>query len=229
MKHKFKYTLLVGTVWFLNMILLTPMTQGADVGYITFSSYRGESHDIYIIDTNGENLQNLTNTPNISESNPTWSPDGRYLAYNAYHQRNADIYVLDLETQTRRRLTDHLSEDRSPAWSPDGKWIAFISNRGTSYEIYRISPNGGNARRLTRLRNRDSFGPTWSPDSQRIAFYSADGREAHIYVMSADGKQLRQLARATSVLSIFKLAVIRICLKKCPCVRIYDIPQGGRT
>ena len=36
MKHKFKYTLLVGTVWFLNMILLAPMTQGADVGYITF-------------------------------------------------------------------------------------------------------------------------------------------------------------------------------------------------
>ena len=32
-----------------------------------------------------------------------------------------------------------------------------------------------------------------------------------------------------SVPSIFKLAVIRICLKRCPCVRICDIPQGGRT
>ena len=35
--------------------------------------------------------------------------------------------------------------------------------------------------------------------------------------------------RRTSVPSSFKLGVIRICLKRCPCVRICDIPQGGQT
>ena len=119
MKIKFLYTLL--TVWILNLTSLSLSTPSSDVGHIAFSSYRVDSRDIYIIDTNGQNLQNLTNTPDISENSPTWSPDGRYLAYHAYHKRNADIYVLDLETQTRRRLTDHLSEDRSPMWSPDGK------------------------------------------------------------------------------------------------------------
>ena len=29
----------------------------------------------------GQNLQNLTNTPNIGELDPTFSPDGRYMAY----------------------------------------------------------------------------------------------------------------------------------------------------
>ena len=199
MKHKFKYTLL-GTTWLLNMILLILMTQGADVGHIAFSSDRGESHDIYIIDTNGQNLQNITNTPNIGESSPTWSPDGRSLAYHAYQKRNADIYVLDLETQTRRRLTDHPSEDRAPAWSPDGKWITFISNRRASYEIYRISPKGGKPRLLTRLRSRNNYDPAWSPDSQWIAFFSVSKQEGvwdpRVYVVSASGKRMRPLARS---------------------------------
>ena len=110
MKPKFLYTLL--TVWILNLTSSFLSTPSADVGHIAFSSYRGDSYDIYSIDTDGQNLQNLTNTPDISELSPAWSPDGRYLAYHAYHKRNADIYVLDLETQTRRQLTDHLSEDR---------------------------------------------------------------------------------------------------------------------
>ena len=41
--------------------------------------------------------------------------------------------------------------------------------------------------------------------------------------------KLRRYNGWTSVPSSFKLAVIRICLKRCPCVRICDIPQGGRT
>lgn len=176
------------------------VAQDVGIGYIAFSSYRGESRDIYMIDTNGQNLQNLTNTPDIGEFHPSWSPDGRFLAYHAYHDRNADIYVLDMETQTRKRLTDHLGEDRMPTWSPDGKWIAFISNRRASYEIYKISAKGGDSQLLARLRDRDSFGPAWSPDSQWVAFFSVrDQVRNHnpsIYVVSSSGKQMRQLAPA---------------------------------
>ena len=183
-----------------SLFTMNVIAQDGGVGYIAFSSYRGESHDIYMINTDGQNLQNLTNSPNISELDPTFSPDGRFLAYCAYHNRNSDIYVLDLKTQVRKRLTDNLSEDTSPAWSPDGKWIAFISNRRTSYEIYKINAKGGNPRLLTPLRDRNSFGPGWSPDSQWIAFFSVSkqegNRDPRIYVVSADGKQKRQLENA---------------------------------
>ena len=202
MQRKFKYALF-STIGLLSLMLLPLSTRGDDIGHIAFSSDRGESHDIYIIDTNGQNLENLTNTPNISESSPTWSPDGRSLAYHAYEKRNADLYVLDLETQTRRRLTDHPSEDRAPAWSPDGKWIAFISNRRASYEIYRISPKGGEPRLLTRLRRRNNYGPAWSPDSQWIAFFSVSKREEawdpRVYVVSVSGKRMRPLAPSLRV------------------------------
>ena len=199
MKRLFKYTLL-GTLWLLNLMLLPLSTVDANVGYIAFASYRGESRDIYIIDTDGQNLQNLTNTPDTGEFNPTFSPDGRFMAYHAYHNRNADIYVLDLETQARRRLTDHLSNDRAAAWSPDGKWIAFISDRHASYDIYKMSPNGNNLQRVTRTRNRNEYAPAWSPDNQWIAFFSVNQQEGNpdprIYAVSPDKKQMRQLPNA---------------------------------
>ena len=194
MKCQLKNTLSVA-VWLLNLMLPISI-HGADVGYIAFSSLREGDYDIYMIDTNGQNLRNLTNSPDTGEFDPTFSPDGRYMAYHAHHNRNADIYVLDLETQTRRRLTDHLSNNRNAAWSPDGKWIAFISDRHGDYDIYKISPKGGNLQRVTRLPNRNEYAPAWSPDSQSIAFYTSDGKGAHIYTASAAGKGARRLVRA---------------------------------
>ena len=75
------------------------------------------------------------------------------------------------------------------------------------------------------------FNPeTWIP------YKLADASNVVITIYDVRGTVVRRLDLGhqregyyTSVPSSFKLGVIRICLKRCPCVRICDIPQGGQT
>ncbi|MYB93947.1 DUF5050 domain-containing protein [Candidatus Poribacteria bacterium] len=165
--------------------------------YISFSSLRSGNLEIYIIDTEGNNLRNLTNHP-ASDHSATWSPSGRAFAYVSHREDDkGEIYVMDLSKNKTRRLTNHPASERHLAWSPDGKWIAFSSNRKGdepgNYDIYKMDANGENLQRLTN-EGRYNSGPAWSPDSCSIAFYSIRNDDGGIYVMDTDGKKVKKLA-----------------------------------
>ena len=182
--------------WAISFLIITSVWAYAeDVRYISFSSNQSGNYDIYIIDTNGGNLQNITDN-RTDDYGAAWSPDGHYFAYTSDPNRNADIYVMDMETEKKLRLTKDPGIDTMPEWSPDGKWIAFCSDRSGAFEIYKMDVRGKNLQRLTRLPGKNTS-PAWSPDSQSIVFNSftrnKEGvREQFLYLMSADGKNLRQ-------------------------------------
>ena len=167
------------------------------------------AYEIYVMDADGGNQQNLTNDPNDDWS-PSWSPDGKRIVFNSDrdgnregNRNNDEIYVMDADGGNQRRLTDNDFYDTHPSWSPDGERIAFASRRdghfigefGLSSEIYVMDADGKNTRRLTNNRNSD-WSPSWSPDGKWIAF-SADRKgddvNYQIYVMDADGGNLQKL------------------------------------
>ena len=99
MKRKFAYIAL-GTTTILMCFLLAAdlCTQASDVPYIAFSSKRNENYDIYMMDINGKNLQQLTDHF-ADETYPTFSPDGQRMAYVSSWDGNEDIYVMNLNTK----------------------------------------------------------------------------------------------------------------------------------
>ena len=50
------------------------------------------------MDIDGKNKKNLTNTPQISESSPKVSPDGKIIAYIIEGEREHDKYYVEIWT-----------------------------------------------------------------------------------------------------------------------------------
>ncbi len=184
---------------------------------ITFMSFRDEHRiqvggiilgDIYVMNSDGTNPINLTQSVERPESVSSWSPDGKQIVFrsakyfredNLFH---SDIWVMDADGANPINLTNHHAQDSSPDWSPDGMQIAFHSDRNSdwefnvhrekNWEVFVMNTDGANLINLTNHPAGDGR-PAWSPDGRQIAFVSnrdrkdVDDENVEIYVMNADG------------------------------------------
>lgn len=102
---------------------------GRQIAYIS----RDGNQDIFVMDVDGSNVVNLTNTAPQHERDFSWSPNGRQIVFTRYHalsikEFNQEIYVMNADGSAQRALTDTPDEHESaPLWSPDGAQIAFWS------------------------------------------------------------------------------------------------------
>ena len=180
-------------------------TWSPDGQKITFVSFRDKHRieaggiilgDIYVMNPDGTNPINLTQSPERADLSSSWSPDGKQIALGSIDiPYNPDIWVIDADGGNPRNLTNHHAIDRSPAWSPDGRQIAFSSDRNKdwefethamNWEIYVMNADGTNPINLTNHLANDGS-PDWSPDGRRIAFQSNRDGNSEVYVMNADG------------------------------------------
>src|SRR6266496_1995073 len=128
---------------------------------------------------------------------PHISPDGKLVAYvvtkvdRAQNRRNSSIWMVALDnSRPPWQFTTSPQSATSPRWSPDGKTLAFLSTRPSAdtaataaaiagselprSQIYLLPMNGGEARRVTNLKNGvSSF--QWSPDGNRLVVVSRIG------------------------------------------------------
>ena len=96
-RYSITHLILCGVVG-LGLMLLTPDVEAQ--ARITFMSDRvwdDLEWEIYVMDTDGGNLQNLTNSPG-DDQHPSWSPDGKQIVFTADRSGkdwNRQIYVMD--------------------------------------------------------------------------------------------------------------------------------------
>ncbi|HSG48985.1 MAG TPA: hypothetical protein VLA43_14285 [Longimicrobiales bacterium] len=166
---------------------------GMAASRIAFSMTRdgGQTREIYVIDSDGENLRRITDHANLALS-PAWSPDGRRLLYNAVEAETGQWRVFEHDLGARRStLVQPLREGNyyTPSYLPDGEQVAFQIHTGSRTGLFTY-----NLRRnccltnLTEGRSED-LNPTYSPDGRWVAFNSNRLGSAvpQIYVMPASG------------------------------------------
>lgn len=91
----------------------------------TSSSTSRAWYNIYTIEPDGGNLQQVTSGTNADAIAPTWSPNGQSIAYTQGSEfRQAFLWVANTDGSCAVQLLDSVGVN-SPAWSPDGKFIVF--------------------------------------------------------------------------------------------------------
>ena len=170
---------------------------GVKNGEIVFQSDRDLNYNLYIMESDGSRLENLTkvpfsNTEPRSNVNPAPSPDGKHIAFESDRDWNIEIYIIDIENGVQLNLTNNKTNDYSPTWSPNGKKIAFISDRDavvvnsergiSTNNIYIMNADGSNVRRLTTNNVTAGYGGlSWSPDGMKLAFNLSNSTPAGGY------------------------------------------------
>jgi dipeptidyl aminopeptidase/acylaminoacyl peptidase len=139
-----------------------------------------EMWDLFAVPSEGGAPINLTNTPDIREESPRWSPDGRTIAltYKPKDGRVNDLALLDWSSRKVTTLTHEATlnhEWGSVAWSPDGKTL--YANRGevtfTDADVYAIDVATGATTNLTpHTGNVINSATSLSPDGKTLLIAS---------------------------------------------------------
>ena len=145
--------------------------QGIAETKIYFVSDRSGHKEIWMMDYDGANQQQITHLGSISLS-PRISPDGSRLAFSSATKSWLGNFDVLVSISTAWSAFPHFGGmNFSPSWSPDGK-IAFSSSRNGYPNIFVVDGSGGHVRRLTNDKGPD-VAPTWNRKTgSQIAFVS---------------------------------------------------------
>jgi hypothetical protein len=184
--------------WFSNYTKIS--FQGTDInGGITYWS----------MNPDGSGLTQIQLPLRVSDTNPTWSPDGRRVAFyqNNISTFNNPICIWNTDGSGQNCFQPvglgYWGPDR-PSWSPDGTRITFsyisVDPSYIGQNIFVMNVDGSGVVKLTNYPDfpQASY-PAWSPDGSKIAFsitntnisYGLSG--SNIFVMNTDGTGLVQL------------------------------------
>lgn len=158
---------------------------GAKVAFVGADA----ANEIYVINANGSNTVNLTQTPAIGESNPSWGANGK-IAY----ERENQVWLMNQDGTGQAQFTPITQPTPTgPAFSLDGSQIAFAS----AGEIWKINADGSGEQRVTNNATTDS-NPAWSPDGSKIVFQkggvgiavidASGSNESNLTTNSGDGR-----------------------------------------
>ena len=165
---------------------------------IVFAGEQTGNREIYICDSDGENLIQITHNKSANMT-PALSPDVTQIVYTSYVLGNPDLYILPVSGGKPRRLFGGKGLNYCPDWSAANNRIAFASsnNPHQNTEIYTINPDGSDLRQVTHEQWSINVSPSWSPDGKYIAFVSSRyGDKPQVLVTPANGGTALRISRS---------------------------------
>lgn len=112
--------------------------------YETYRKTKGkENWELYLINADGSNPVNLTNTPDVDELYPHASGDGTKVCFVADElvgkEKVRNVYYMNINGTRRVKVAENA---RQPCWSPDSKIIAYLKGEFTRYTIQDYATRG---------------------------------------------------------------------------------------
>ncbi|MGH9644582.1 MAG: S9 family peptidase [Terriglobales bacterium] len=160
-------------------------TYSLDGKWVVYQQDKGgnELYDLYAIPANGGMPINLTNTPEIRELSPRFSPDGALIAFDQKSSKspNLNVMVMDWRTHALRALTAETTPNHwwnRICWSHDGRYVFAMRTKNdfADSDLYRIEVATGKAENLTEHKDEARYAASaLSPQDDRLLISSNEG------------------------------------------------------
>jgi len=195
---------------------------GTRIAFTSHEELAGEvyvNHDIYVMDRDGKNATNVTNTPDIDEAFASWSPDGSRLLFIIGRGETAmEFWLMDADGAKPRQLVPWCDQCSLLDWSPDGTQLAGYLTLDDQPGVYVVNAGDGSRQQIPgpperwttpspphhrgqRIRPADARAVTWSPDGTSIAYvqHYYGVRDAELILVRPDGTDTRLLYEGEDV------------------------------
>jgi Tol biopolymer transport system component/DNA-binding winged helix-turn-helix (wHTH) protein len=158
---------------------------------IAFVSDRSGSQELWVSDSDGGNLRQLTSFGHLSPGTPHWAADGKRIVFDSRVEGEANIYVVEVDGGVPRKVETGTHGNSLPSWSQDGNWIYFASGPADSkLTIWRVPGSGGRATQLTKTL---SSMPIESSDGQWVFFVRTVADKVRLWRIRPDGSDEQML------------------------------------
>jgi Tol biopolymer transport system component len=165
-----------------------------DGSQIAFTSNRSGNYELYVMDADGSNVKQLTQTVDVDEAEPAFSPNGATIGClcGPAGEYTGDICLVNADGSGETNLTPDDPDIDDFIWSPDGSRIAFGMPLAPE-EIWMMGADGEGKENLTN-DPADDGGIAFSPDGSTIVFSSdRDGKTKQIYLVHLDDRSITPL------------------------------------
>jgi len=178
--------------WTIAQAEVPPPEGTPKVQRLAFSSDRDGNDELYLMNSDGTDVQRLTGDPS-NDIHPVWAPDGNYLAFASDRSGLHQIYIMDLTEVTTAALIKMPDACFTPAWAPDGEHIAFISGEN---ELYIFNTGDSELQRITnRAEQGECHMPAWAPQGDRLIVSCGEDQDNKLYTVDLDGSAWESLTQ----------------------------------
>ncbi|MDQ1257553.1 MAG: hypothetical protein QG656_2159 [Candidatus Hydrogenedentes bacterium] len=144
---------------------------------ILYECYLDNNWELSVMNADGSNQRNLTQTPEVHEHYPQASPDGTKIAFCADEQKDGqtarNIYWMNADGTGRTLVSDGA---RQPCWSADSKQIAFLDQEFAKLNIKDFASKGLYfydlaSKEITKHPNEKIchlYNPTWAANGKWV-------------------------------------------------------------
>lgn len=112
---------------------------------------------LWVVDSNGGSIKQLTNDPERTDRNPRWSPEGGTIAFYGFNPTGTSVQIwrINRDGSNLKQLTMEGGED--PSWAPGGGQIVYCrinysidpSKDPRNGRLWTMNSDGSNQQQLT--------------------------------------------------------------------------------
>lgn len=160
-----------------------------------------ENYEVFIMDLNGENNQNLTNWDGVEWTYVAHGDDIYFISDKDTAYRNYFLYKMKPDGSGKKRISDVRLADSWQSTRKQGTEIIVMPHRSVDTAFYILDTTGTRIKRLP-IQFPQYGDPVFSPDGSQIVFRASPlpfkrglSRGDELYRMNADGSDVMQLTR----------------------------------